>query len=187
MTVRGFLAWYLTTVALVGVSGAAMWHGIQAHRHPDTAALVAPPAETSPPSAQVADVQPTQLAASDQAEATPSKLRTPQSGAAHQPLPPLRVPTQPGSAALAAGGATQPWIAGLKPRFPAKVAARAPTHRYPRTVVAQRADIYPYYGPGSYAFAYPPGVAPWQIRRYAYYYPPYGFYTPYRFYYYPAD
>ena len=117
----------------------------------------------------------------------PPKLRPAQSGAAPQPLPPLRVPTQPGSGAQAAGGATQPWIAGLKPRFAPKVAARAPTHRYPRTVVAQRADIYPYYGPGSYVLAYPPSVAPSQIRRYAYYYPPYGYYTPYRLYYYPAD
>lgn len=187
MTVRGFLAWYLTTVALVTASGAAMWHGIQSRKHLETAAAVAsqPPA-TPPPSQQVADFKQTELAAS-QDQAAPPKLRTLQSSSAALSLPPLRVPVQPDSSKQASGSATQPWIAGPKPRPSSKVVARAPTHRYPRTVVAQRAYGYTYYGPGSYVIAYPPSVAPWQMRRLAYRYPPYGYYARYPYYYYFAD
>src|SRR4029077_7273794 len=69
MTVRGFLAWYLATVALVSASGVGAWHGIQSRRHLDTAAVVPLPAsETSPPSQQIADARPMQLTASDQVE-----------------------------------------------------------------------------------------------------------------------
>ena len=87
------------------------------------------------------------------------------------------------SATRTASGATQPWIASVRPQPARKVVARASTHRYPQTVVAQRADVYPHGGPGAYEGAYPP--APWQVPRYAYYYPPYGYYPRYSYYYYP--
>ena len=184
MTVRGFLAWYLATVALVSASGAGAWHGIQSRRHLDTAAVVPPPAsETSPPSPQLADARPMQLTASNQVEVTPPKVHPPRSNAAPLPLPPLPVPMQSHSATQTASGATQPWIAGIRPRPARKVVARASTHRYPQTVIAQRADVYPHSGPGAYERAYPP--APWQVPRYAYYYPPYGYYPRYSYYYYP--
>ena len=188
MTVRGFLAWYLAAVALVSASGAGAWHGIQSRRHLDAAAVVPPPAsETSPPSPQLADAKPMQLTPSDQVEVTPPKLHPPQSNAAPLPLPPLHVPMQSDRATQTASGATRPWIAGLRPRSARKVASRASTHRYPQTVVAQRTDVYPYYGTGSYVLAYPTGVAPWPVRRYAYYYPSYGYYPRYSYYYYLAN
>ncbi len=184
MTVRGFLACYLATVALVSASGAGAWHGIQSRRNLDTAAVVPPLAsETSPPSPQVADAKPMQLTASDQVEVTPPKVHPLRSNAVPLPLPPLRVPMQSHSAARTGSGATQPWIASIRPRPARKVAARASTHRYPQTVVAQRADVYPHGGPDAYEGAYPP--APWQVPRYAYYYPPYGYYPRYSYYYYP--
>ena len=89
------------------------------------------------------------------------------------------------SAARTASGATQPWIASIRPRPARKVAARASTHRYPQTVIAQRAEDYPNDGSGSYARAYPP--APWQVPRYAYYYSPFGYYPRYSYYYYSTD
>jgi hypothetical protein len=188
MTVRGFLAWYLATVALVSVSGAGAWHGIQSHKHLDNAAVVQPPAsETSPPTPQVADAKPMQLAASDQVEATPPKRHPPESNTAPLPLPPLHVPMQSGNKTQIASGAAQPWIASPRPRPAPKVTARASTHRYPQTVVVQRAAVYPNYGPRSYVLAYPTSVAPWEVRRYAYSYAPYGYYPRYRYYFYPAD
>ena len=187
MTVRGFLAWYLTTVVLVSASGAGAWHGIQSRRHINTAAVLPPPAmETSSSSPQVANAEPMQLTESGQFEVTPPKVHPPQSNAAPLPLPPLLVPMQSHSATqTASAGATPPWIASIRPRRPRKVAASASTHRYPRTVIVQRADIYPYRGPGSYVPAYPP--APWQVSRYAYYYPPYGYFPRHGYYYYPAN
>ena len=188
MTVRGFVAWYLATGALGSASGVGARHGIQSRGHLDPAAVVLPPAsETSPPSPQVADAKPMQFAASDQIEAAPPKLHPPQSNAAPLPLPPLHVPMHSDSPTQTAAGATQPGIASLRPRPARKVAARTSTHRYPQTVVARRPDVYPHYGPGSYVPAYPTGVAPWQVRHYAYYYPPYGYYPRFRYYYYPAD
>ena len=188
MTVRGFLGWYLATVALVIASGAGVWHGIQSRRHLDAATIVLPSAlEASSPSPQVGDAKPMQLTASDLVEPPPPKPHPPLSNAAPLPLPPLHVPRQSDGATQTASSATQPWIASLRPRPTRKVVAHTSTHRYPQTVIARRADVYPYYGPGPYAPAYPTGVAPWQVRHYAYYYPPYGYYPRYRYYYYPTD
>jgi hypothetical protein len=186
MTIRGFLGWYLTIVALVCASGAGAWHGIQSHRHLETAAVVpAVPSETSPPSPQVADAEPMRLAAApDQIEVTQPTVR-PQSNAAPLPLPPLHAPMPIHSATQTAPVATPPWIAGPRPRAARKVATRGSTHRYPQTVVARRPDVYPYDALGSYAGAYPP--APWRVSHYAYYYPPYGYYPRYSYYYYPPD
>ncbi len=181
MTVRGFLAWYLSTVTLVSALGASAWLGIQSRGHMDTVAVVPPPAlETSPPSPHLADVKQMQLTASDQAEVT----HLPQSNGAPLPLTPLNVPIQSESSMRTASSPIRPWIASIRQRPARKDAARASIHRYSRTVVAQRADPNPYYGPRSYVIAYPP--VPWQVSRYVYSYPPNGYYQRYGYYYYPA-
>jgi hypothetical protein len=184
MTVRGFLTWYLTTVAIMTASGAGMWYGIQLRKNSETAAFVVPPVETSPPSQQTAEVQQT-LPTTPQDQAALPRLRPSQSNAAA--LPPLHVPMQSDNQRQAASSSTQPWIARLNPQHARKVAARAPTYRSPRTVVARGEDAYTYYSSRSYATAYPPAMAPWRMQRYGYYYPPYGYYRRYPYYYYSAD
>jgi hypothetical protein len=184
MTVRGFLTWYLMTVAVVTASGASMWYGIQIRKNADTAAVAASPSEASPPSQQVADLQQT-LPATSQGEAAPPELHPPQSSTAT--LPQLHVPRQTGGARLAVNGATQPWIAGRKSQPVQEVAPQAPTHRYPRIVVARGTGVHTDNESGSYVIAYPPAMPLWRMRRYAYYYPPYGYYPRYPYYYYSAD
>ena len=181
MTVREFLTWYLTTVAAVTASGTSMWYGIQLRKNSETAAFVVPAAE---PSQQAVDVQQTLPATSQDQVALP-KPRPSQSSAAA--LLPLHVPMQSDSQKRSANGSTQPWIAGLNPQHARNVAARAPTHRSPRTVVARGENAYTYYSSRSYAIAYPPAMAPWRMRRYGYYYPSYGYYGRYPYYYYSAD
>ena len=69
-------------------------------------------------------------------------------------------------------------------RDPPGRSLRAHRHIGTRSVIAQRADVYPHSGPGAYERAYPP--APWQVSGYSHY-PPYGYYPRYSYYYYPAD
>ena len=179
MTVRGFLAWYLGTVAMVSASGAVMWHGIQSRRHVDTATVMAPqpPATPAPPQA-VAEAGPQQPVAAPSQPALP-KLQAHQSPSAALPVPPLR-PTPPADhTTRVASRATQPWSYAASPRPAAKAAARAPRYQPPPPMPAQAEQANPGYGPGPYVVAYPPAeVAPWQMPPYAYRY-----YYPYRRYY----
>ena len=166
MTVRGFLAWYLGTVAMVSAAGAVMWHGIQLRKHAEIAAVVAPqPPATPAPPQTVAEAQPQQPVVEQNQTVLPA-LRPHRSSTASLPLPPLHAAPPPDRSARVASGATQPWTPTAKPRAAARVTARAPSYRYqyPPSVAVREAEPYPGYGSGSYVVAYPPAmVAPWQM------------------------
>jgi len=163
MTVRGFLVWYLGTVALVGGVGATTWHGIQMRRHVETAGVVGPPLAlpVAPEPAVVADVKPQQPLAEPAPRAAP--VRQQKSQTASLPVPPLRA-APPATRATHVAGV----VHTMKPRVIAKATVPAPG--YPPTPHPQPPP-YPGYASG-YAVAYPPvAVAPWQMQPYQAYYP----------------
>ena len=186
MTVRGFLAWYLAAVVLVSASGAGAWlwdsvaqtSGHCRGRHPAGSGNFI--AVTTGRRRRADAGHAIRSGRGQAAEAASTAVNCCACCHCRQ----LHVLMQSQNATQTASGANRSWTVGLRPRPARKVAARASTHRYPQTVVAQRED-YPYEGPGPYVQAYPP--APWQVNRHAYYYPPYGYYPPYSYYYYPAN
>lgn len=179
MTIRGFLAWYLTTVAMVGVSGAALWQGIQTRKQMESIVAVAPQA----PAPVLAEVESRPPVTAPAPAALPTPRPQQSSAATALPAPPLRPAPPAGRGARVASSALSRSTSAQKPRPAARTVARAPSYRYPPAVAAQGAGAYPGYGPGSYVVAAPPVVvAPWQTRRYSYYYPYYGYYVRYPYY-----
>jgi hypothetical protein len=178
MTVRGFLAWYLTTVAMVGVSGAAMWHGIQSRKQLEQVALIAPQTSPAPMVSQtVAEPSPPQATVT-QNQSSPPKPPT----AAVSPLPALR-PAPVDHTTHVASTALSRRYPATRSRPTATVALHPPRYHYPPVVVAQGAEPYPSYPPGPYVAAYPPvAVAPWQVQAYPYYYRYYRYYARYPYY-----
>jgi hypothetical protein len=164
MTVRGFLTWYLGTVATVSASGAVMWHDIQSRKHVDIAAIVAPP-PTPAPVMNVTDVSP-QSPAAEPIQAPLPKAASRRSQTASLPVPPLPAAQPATNATRVVSGSTRV----AKPRLTAKSVPRTPMYQSPDV------ERYPGYASG-YAAAYPPAiVAPWQMQ-------PYPGYHPYRRYY----
>jgi hypothetical protein len=175
MTVRGFLAWYLTTVAMIGASGAAMWHGIESRKQLERIALIVPHASPAPAASQSAAETPLPPA---QNQSSPPKPRV----AATSPLPALRAAPVDHTSRVASV-ALRPGVVAARPRPATRVTVHPPRYRYPPAGVAQEPAPYPSYPPESYVVAYPPvAVAPWQMRGYPYTYPYYRHYARYPYY-----
>jgi hypothetical protein len=169
MTVRGFLAWYLGSVAMASALGAVMWYDIHVRRHVDSVAVIAP--AIMPAQMATANDVPPAIAAVEATQATPNKAVSAGPRTVSTPVSPPRAASSPGHAIRGAGNTA-------KARPVIRTARRAQSYHRPGL---PDWDAYP-----GYASAYPQAVfAPWQMQPYAgyyayrRYYPTYPYYSAY--------
>jgi hypothetical protein len=181
MTPRGFLAWYLGTVAMVTASGAVMWHDLQSRKHTDRTAAVAPRVTPAPVTA-VADAQPRSAEPNQAPSAKPVPQRS-QLASTPLPIPPTPPTMQAGAhPTRVASSAPQSTTRTARARPMARAVPRVPSYQSPSYAGPPEIDSYPGYASG-YAPAYPRAVmAPWQMQSYPGYYPYRRYYVRYPYY-----
>jgi hypothetical protein len=163
MTMRGFLACYLGAVAIVGITGASAYHGLQ-RRHEATqlasVTLPAPVAEAPPPAAAPPAIA-TMAATEPKAVAPAAANPVPNEGKVTAPWPRLRPHVV--ARAKPRPHVTTDHAQYLPPRFATEPAQYLPPPP-------------PSPPPMAYGYAYPPPYPGYGSGYYPYYYVRYGYY-----------